>query len=194
MLAITACLDSWSEMSTTTMSRPTRAKAPTLWARADLTAARLDIVVTRGSAADGIDDQRLDDVEQDDRDHRREVERPDRRDELAEQPQVGLRDVAQEVEQHVAPPRVGQPHPEREQKVEQDVGEDEDDVDLEQRRHVVGDGVAGCRLDEDHVATCRTRSIASANAARTPPCSRALSPRAVDPPGEVTSRRTVSVS
>ena len=39
-----------------------------------------------------------------------------------------------------------------------------------------------------------TSSVALANAARRPERSSAWSPRAVIPPGEVTSRRTVSVS
>src|ERR1700743_1552611 len=135
MLAITACLVSWSRIRTTTTTTATRAKATARRVRVDLTAAPLDIVVTVASAADGIDDQRLDDVEQDDGDHRREIEGPDRRDELAEQPQVGLRAITQEVEQHLAPARVRQPQPEREQQVEQDVGQDQDDVDLEQGLH-----------------------------------------------------------
>src|SRR5215475_4024257 len=78
MLAMTACLVSWSRMSTAATSTPTRAKATILWARIDFTAVRLDMVVTMLSAPDEFDDQRLHDVEQDDRDHRREVERPDR--------------------------------------------------------------------------------------------------------------------
>src|ERR1700727_3077904 len=192
MSAITACLVSWSSTSTTTTTTPTRAKATARWARVDFTAAGLDIVVTVGSAADGIDDQRLDDVQQDDPDYGGEVERPERRDELAKHAQVGLRAVAQEVHQQVAPARVGQPQAEREEHVEQEVQEDDDDVDLEQGLHVVGDVAAGDRLDEHQPATCRTRSIASEKAARIPPRSRASSPRAVDPAGEVTSRRTAN--
>src|ERR1700742_575368 len=143
MSAMTACLVNWSSTSTTTTSTPTRAKATARWARVDFTAAGLVIVVTIGSAADGIDDQRLDDVEQDDPDDRGEVEGPEGRNELAKHAQVGLRAVAQEVEQRVAPARVGQPHAEREEQVQQDVEEDDDDVDLEQGLYVIGDVAAG---------------------------------------------------
>ena len=61
----------------------------------------------RVSAGDGIDHDRPHDVQDDDRDHRREVEPAHRRDQPPEQPQVGLGDVAQEAQERVGPARVG---------------------------------------------------------------------------------------
>src|ERR1700742_1183318 len=68
----------------------------------------------RRSARDQRHEHEADDVQQDDRHHRREVERADLRDEAAEQAQGWVADVAQEPEDRVRPARVGHPHPERE--------------------------------------------------------------------------------
>src|SRR5437764_4280832 len=81
MLAMTACLVTRSRMSTTATRARTRPKAIARWTRVDLTEVGMAVVI--GSAADGIDHQRLDDVQDDDRDHRRQVECAQRRDELA---------------------------------------------------------------------------------------------------------------
>src|SRR5947209_5916382 len=70
MPAITACLVTRSAMSTSATSTATRPNATARWARVDLTVRRLDMPVRIASAADGMVHQRLDDVEDDDRDHR----------------------------------------------------------------------------------------------------------------------------
>ena len=68
------------------------------------------------------------------------------------------------------------------------------DVDGEQRADVVGDVAAGHGGDDHRAGSPQTRSIAAPNAARMPARSSASRPRAVEPPGEVTSRLTASVS
>src|SRR5205823_3712719 len=72
----------------------------------------------------------------------------------------------------------------------QDADEDQHHVDRDQRADVVGDVDAG---DRGHHGFA-TASTASENALRTPPRSSAARPRAVDPPGEVTRRRSAAVS
>src|SRR6201996_6504996 len=183
-----------SMTNTAAMTPIARANAARRAARALTTTESPDTGALTCSALDDTDQERAHEVQDDDRHHRREVDRPQRRDEPAEQPQVGLGAVAQEVHGGVAQPSGRHPHTEREQQVEQDVDEDEDDVDLEQRAHVAGDVRPGGGECDHQFVTLQTRSIAAWKAARTPERSSASRPRAVDPPGEVTSRRTVSVS
>ena len=94
--AAIVCLVSWSSTTTTTSHdrRPARTR--------DRAAARCrsperPSTVAR-SAGDRVDHDGPHEVQDDDRDHRAQVEHPDRRDEPAEDPQVGLADVAQEVQ------------------------------------------------------------------------------------------------
>src|SRR5919202_308151 len=151
----------------------------------------------RGSALDEADEEATDDVEHEDRDDRAEVDRAERRDEAPEDRQVRLADVAQEPEDRARPPRVRHSPAEREEHRAQDVGDDQERVDLDHGLDVAGDVVAHRGEDEAveraHPAL-RMASIASENAARRPPRSSASRPRAVEPPGEVTPRRTASVS
>ena len=66
--------------------------------------------------------------EQDDDAHdRRQVERPEPRQEPPEEAQIRLADVAQELRDSAYPGRVGQPHPR-----DQDVDEDQQDVDVDE--------------------------------------------------------------
>src|SRR5215208_4251704 len=85
-------------------------------------------------AVEDADDDRRGDPEHDDRDHRREVDRAERRDEPAEDAQVRLADVVEEALDPVEPDRVGQPHPGH-----QDVGEDQQEVDEREDLHEVLD-------------------------------------------------------
>ena len=68
---------------------------------------------------------KIEDEEREDGDHRREVERPEARQEAPEEPQVRLADVVEEALDPVQPGRVRQPHPGHE-----DVREDQQDVDV----------------------------------------------------------------
>ena len=70
------------------------------------------------------------DDQADHRDHRRQVERSDGRDEAPEDPQVRIADVVEEALQPVQPRPVGQPDERG-----QDVGEDQEDVDVDERVH-----------------------------------------------------------
>src|SRR5205823_7215720 len=83
--------------------------------------------------------------------------------------------------------------PEAEEQRREDVGDDEQRVDPDEGPDVAGDVLARGGQDERHRPST-TAVMASANALRTPARSSAASPRAVEPPGEVTSRRTRSVS
>src|SRR3954468_12869449 len=148
------------------------------------------------SALDQAGDDAADDLEDEDPDDGAEVDRAERRDEPAEDAQVGLADVAQEAE-HLADVLVVRHAPaEREEHRAEDVRDDQDRVHVQQRAHVARDAVAGVGEDEEgeRHEVLRMASIASENAARRPPRSSASSPRAVEPPGEVTLRRTASVS
>src|ERR1700730_7877117 len=102
----TVCLWSWSSSNTAASTVPARANASdrTL-VGTGASVAVIEVVL----AGDSVDDEGPHEVEDDDRDHRREVEHPDRGDEAAEQPQVRLRYVSQEVEDSVEPARVRRP-------------------------------------------------------------------------------------
>ena len=89
-----------------------------------------------------------DDVEHDDRDHRAQVERAQRRDEPPEDPQERLAHVAQERHDGVPAAAVGQSPTEREEHRAQDVGDDQDRVDERQRLHVARDVAAGRGFNE----------------------------------------------
>src|SRR3954454_2835732 len=57
-------------------------------------------------------------------------------------PRYGSPTVRQEPEHRARPPRVRDPSPEREEHRAQDVGDDQDDVDVDDRRDVAGNVVA----------------------------------------------------
>src|SRR4051794_16238373 len=182
-VARTSAFVAWSSATTPAATRATRPQAP------NRTASPL--------ALDQPDDDPADDPQQDDRDDRAQVDRPERRDEAAEHAEVRLADVAQEAEHGARPARVRHLAAECEEHRAEDVGDDQQRVDRDNRRDVAGDVVADRRDregGEGHRVVLRIASIASENAARRPPRSRASSPRAVDPPGDVTPRRTASVS
>src|SRR5947209_8206943 len=84
----TRCLASWSIPTTTSASAPARPNAATRVRDEAFTC------VATGSAGDRVHDDRAHQPEHDDRHQRREVDHPQRRDEPAEDPQVGLADVA----------------------------------------------------------------------------------------------------
>ena len=69
----------------------------------------------------------LEQEQEEDGHHRREVERADRRQDPPEEPQVGLAHVSEELRETANPGRVGHPHPRR-----QHVGEDQQDVDVDE--------------------------------------------------------------
>src|SRR5215213_7620560 len=177
MLPSTSALVTWSHAITMTATASMRAHARPI----------------DGLSADEVHDDPADDLQHDDGDDRAEVERAELRDEPPEDPQVRLADVAEEGQHRVRPARVGDAAAEREQQVGQDVDEDQDRVDEDHRAHEVGD-VSPRRRQDRHRPPSRTASSAFENAVRRFPRSRASRPRAVEPPGDVTSWRTVSVS
>src|SRR3954468_16719858 len=180
-VARTSAFVAWSSATTPAATRATRPQAPS----------------RTGSALDQPDDDPADDPQQDDRDDRAEVDRPEPRDEAPEDAQVRLADVAQEAEHGARPARVRHPAAEREEHRAEDVGDDQERVDRDDRRDVAGDVVADRRDrkgGEGHQVVLRIASIASENAARRPPRSRASSPRAIERRGDRTPRRTASVS
>src|SRR3954451_126639 len=143
---------------------------------------------------DRVDHQRPHDAEDDDRHNRAEVDRPgadaEHRDEAPEEVQVRVRDLADEVQDRVEPGVVRDAR----EPAHQHADEDEDDVDEEERVDVARDRVAGGGDDRHRGLAFTTASTASENAARSPPRSSAASPRAVEPPGEVTRLRRPAVS
>src|SRR5215212_4786321 len=88
-------------------------------------------------------DDLLQDDEHDHRDHRREIERPNRRDEPPEQAQVRVDDVVEERLDPVEPHRVRQADPGHD-----DVRQDQEDVDADEDVHEALDG--GDRVAEQH--------------------------------------------
>src|ERR1700751_6267462 len=96
MPLFTALLVIRSTMSTRAMTPATRANAARRPPSALPTEAS-DTGALACSALDDTDQERAHEVQDDDRHHRREVDRPQRRDEAAEQAAVGVRTVAQEV-------------------------------------------------------------------------------------------------
>ena len=100
-------------------------------------------------------------------DHRAEVQRADRRDEAPEDRQVGLAHVAQEAEHRARPARVGQPPAEREEQRAEDVGDDQQRVDVRRPRARSRRVLRG-RWRARAVMRLRIASSASENAARTP--------------------------
>src|SRR3954470_16749874 len=163
---ITSCLVAWSRASTTIAAAAARTQA---W-RA---------VMRRSIAADQARHEEADEVERDHGDHRREVDRggahPHRRDEPPEQVEPRVGDLRDKSEEDVEPAVVR----DRPEVAHQDADEDQDDVDRDQGAHVVRDVYTVDRRDHLPAAA----SMASENALRTPPRSRAASPRAVVPPG-----------
>src|SRR6185437_6951594 len=109
-----------------------------------------------------------------------------------EQPQEGFDGVTQELEHRVGRAVVRRAQPGREQQLDHDVHDDQDLVDVDDRREHPGDLGAGGR--DRHQRFSSTASNASLKAALMPPRSSASSPRAVTPPGEATSRRIAIVS
>src|SRR4051812_7989453 len=180
-VARTSAFVAWSSAMTPAATTATRPHAPSRTAL----------------SLDESGDDAGDDPQQDDRDDRAQIERPERRDEPPEDRDVRLAHVAQEPEHRARPARVRHPPAEREEHRAEDVGDDQEDVDVRERHDVARDGVAQRGEHEpargDH-PVLRIASIASENAARRPPRSSASSPRAVEPPGDVTPRRTASVS
>src|SRR4051812_2165617 len=174
----TSALVTWSSTTTATST----------------SAARRQARARTGLAADEVGDDVAEDHQDEDGDHRTEVQRAERRDEAPEDRQVRLADVAQEVQDRPRPAGVRQAPAHVEVHRREDVGDDEDRVDPDQRRDEAGDLVARRGQQQRHAPTPSTASSASWKAARTPARSSAASPRAVEPPGEVTSRRTASVS
>src|SRR4051794_6650149 len=148
----------------------------------------------RSPGARSTRDQRRDHSTQQDeserRDHRCEVERcaadAHGRDQTPEQVEPRVGDLGHEAQEDVERSVVG----DAAEVAHQDADEDQHHVDRDQRADVLRDVDAIDR--RDHGFT--TASTASENAARTPPCSSAARPRAVEPPGDVTRRRSASVS
>ena len=113
-------------------------------------------------------------------DHRAQVEReaaaPDRRQEAAEEVQVGVGRLGDEVEHRAQRAAVGDPRQER----DQDPGEDQDDVDDEQRADVVGDVAAGDRVAAAQASPrilASEAATAAANASRDSLAVKRLEPR-----------------
>src|SRR4051794_30251986 len=180
--------------------RKTEFSSPTatlLWTSALVTWSRATTAASSSAArpydlpADGIGHEPPDEEQHEDRNDRAEVEPAHLREDPAEQVEIRLGGVAQEADDRAGRPAVRDPRAGHLGPAEQDVGEDDDPVDGDQRVDVVGDRAAG--VGDDHHPRF-TASIASMNALRRPACSRASRPRAVDPPGDVTSRRMASVS
>src|SRR4051794_12027322 len=175
----TSCLVAWSIASRTSAAMAARSQAP-----------RALIAAPARSTRDQRRDHAAQQDEHDYRDHGRQVERrrphPDRRDEAPEQVQPRVRDLRDEAQEYVERAVVGHAA----DVAQEDADEDQDHVDRDQRADIVRHVHARDR--RDHLPT--TASTASEKAARTPPVSSAASPRAVDPPGEVTRRRSASVS
>src|SRR5581483_7783912 len=92
------CLVSWS-IPITLMSSSVPLTKATVRCLCGV-AARPSCAVTT-SALDRADDERPQEIEDDDRDHRREVEHPDRWDQTPEQAQVWLADVAQKAQDRI---------------------------------------------------------------------------------------------
>src|ERR1700722_10340971 len=94
----------------------TRTIATTASARANATRRRagdsfafvvvIDIDPRKSGSADYVDDDPLRDVQDDDRDHRREVEVADRRQQAPEKPQIRVADVLEEGHKSIRPARV----------------------------------------------------------------------------------------
>ena len=130
------------------------------------------------------------DEEHDQADHRAQVEAEaaaaDRRDDPPEEVEVGVGRLGDEVEHRPQRRVVGHARDPRDQHPDQD----QDDVDEEERRDVVGDVLAGDR-EQDHprILSSEARTAAS-KASRAPSRSSASSPASVLPPGEVTATRT----
>ena len=135
-----------------------------------------------------LDEHPAADRQHEDRDDRAEVDRAELQAQAAEDPQVRVRDVAQEVQHGVERARVRHAHAEGEDPGHDDRGEDDQRVDADQRRR------GSRRSARAPPSAPTTASMPRPSAARTPPRSSASSPRAVDPPGEVTPRRRASVS
>src|SRR5947209_3187972 len=151
----------------------------------------------RPSAVDQrLDDDDVEDLQSEDRDDRAEVEPPERRQDAAEDAQVRFDDVAQEPQHRIERARVRRPQARGEKQLHDDIKEDQQRVHVDHRREVVGDLRARAREHEGraHRPPPSTASSASLKAVRRPARSSAAMPRAVTPPGEVTSRRTATVS
>src|SRR5581483_4247145 len=105
----------------------------------------------------------LENDEEDDPDHRGQVERPERREEPPEQPQVGLRHVVEEALDPVQPGRVRQPQPARD-----DVEQDQERVDADEHGdevlrlvdRVCKHGESGCQAHRKRVRPRRGFSYA----------------------------------
>ena len=148
-----------------------------------------------GSPADQAGDEPADDREHEDRDDRADVERADPRHEGAKEVQVRVRRVLDEAE-HGAQGEVVGDRAELLDPAQDHVGDDQDEVDEDQRLDVVGDVAAGERQGGQagrHLP--RIRSSEAVTAARkpsaTPASASASSPASVLPPREATDWRTV---
>src|SRR5579862_3363374 len=137
---------------------------------------------------DALNHDRVEDAKREDGDDRTEVKAAEAGQQAAEDAQVRFADVAQEAEDRVGGARVGRAQTGSEEELDDDVKDDQEGVDVDERRQVVGDLGAGGEEDHRPVGRpSRTASRASLKAARKPARSRASSPRAVTPPGEATS-------
>src|SRR3954466_3505703 len=149
------------------------------------------------------DHDRPHDEQHEDRDDRAQVEReaatPDGRQDAAEQVQIRVRLLVDEVDDRAQRRVVRDPR----DPAEQDPDEDQDYVHEEEGVDVACD-VGPIEREHHHrgpppggwtaFARATTASTASANAARTPLRSSAARPAAVTPPGEVTCRLTDGAS
>src|SRR3954454_6251783 len=145
------CLLSWSRATTSSATPP---------------AARQERIATLPlpSAVDqALDDDEVDDLEREDRDDRAEVPAAEAGQRSPEQPEERFDGVAQELEHGVAGPRVRRPQPGREQQLDHDVDDDDDYVDVDDRRQDAGD--LGPRGRQQHQRFSSTASSASLNAA-----------------------------
>src|SRR5581483_3351920 len=141
-----------------------------------------------GSPADGADDDRSHEVEEDHREHRAEVEREaasaQGRDESPEDVQVGVGHLLDEPHHPAERPVVRHAR----DPAQQDADEDQDEIDDEHRLHVVGDGPAADGARRDHRNRCSEALTAFTKASSTTPSSWAR-PASVAPPGDATALR-----
>src|SRR3954464_350625 len=168
------CLVAWS--SATTMPAVATARAT-------------PAVAGRISAVDQADHEVADDDEDEDPEHRAQVERarphPQRRQEAAEQVEVRVGHVLDELEHRVQHRVVGdarhpaQDHPD----------EDQDEVHVEERLEVARYVVPGGGQQEAHRVAFTTVSTAERKAPAMPASSRVRSPFSVTPPGVATRTR-----
>src|SRR5215208_6844091 len=144
--------------------------------------------------ADRTGHDRADQDEHDRRHDRAQVERarphPHHRHEAPEQVEIGIRDVADELEERGEVAVVRHPrNPARE-----DADEDQDEVDDRERLDVVRYVAAADGEVEPHRVASTTASTAARVTSRRPRSSRAIRPRSVVPPGVATRARSAGPS